>query len=339
MLFGILLLTGCVLDEGRASSGNVVADGDYLPVLPKTPAGWPSIHWPADNPFTPAKAILGRRLFFDKILSRDRSVSCGSCHLPTEGFADPGAALSLGVHGRFAKRNSPTLTNVAFGTSFMSEGGVPTLELQAISPIVSENEMDMTAAEIETRLSIDTLYLRLFRQAYGEGPITFSGVTKALATYERTLLSMNSPYDRWQAGESDALSPSAKRGAAIFLGEKGDCWHCHAPPLFTDRDFHNTGLDFVLTDLGRALVTGRTSDEGSFKTPTLRNIGVTGPYMHDGRFTTLRQVVEHYNAGGKPHPNVSALIRPMGLTDGELNDLVNFLEALTDSTFLTAPRP
>jgi cytochrome c peroxidase len=295
--------------------------------------------WPSENPYTPAKAILGRRLFFDTILSRDRSTSCGSCHHPDQGFADRGVVLSLGVDGQRAHRNSPTLTNVGLNTSFLFEGGVPTLELQALAPLFAENEMDMTSTLIETRLAADTMYVRLFRQAYGEGAITLSGVTKALATYQRTLISARAPFDRWKAGEVTAMSESARRGATLFLGEKGDCWHCHAPPLFTDRSFHNIGLDSVLTDLGRALVTGRSVDEGAFKTPTLRNVGVTAPYMHDGRFATLRDVVNHYNAGGKPHANTSALIRPMGLTAGEVDDLVAFLEALTDSAFLASPKP
>lgn len=334
-----LLLNGCLLGEKEAKEASVVSDGTYVPLTPSLPSGWPAISWPADNPFSPAKAILGRRLFFEKALSRDRSVSCGSCHRPEQGFADAGAPRSTGVHGLLAHRNSPTLTNIAFGTSFMFEGGVPTLELQAIAPLFAENEMDMNGTEIEARLAADTLYVRLFRQAYGEAPITLGGVTRALATYQRTLVSYRAPFDRWKAGDETALSAAARRGADLFLGEKGDCWHCHAPPLFTDRGFHNIGLDTVLSDIGRALVTGLTADEGKFKTPTLRNVAVTGPYMHDGRFTTLRQVVEHYNTGGRPHPNTSAVIRPLGLSSDEITDLVAFLEALTDSAFLAEPQP
>jgi cytochrome c peroxidase len=221
----------------------------------------------------------------------------------------------------------------------MFEGGVPTLELQALAPLFAENEMDMTGTEIEARLATDSTYIRLFRQAYGEGPITLAGVTKALATYERTLVSYRAPFDRWQAGDTEALSAAAQRGAALFLGEKGDCWHCHAPPLFTDRSFHDIGLDSAPVDVGRYLVTGRDADIGVFKTPTLRDVGVTGPYMHDGRFATLRQVVEHYNTGGKPHANKSAVVRPLGLTSGEIDDLVAFLESLTDSVLLAQTAP
>jgi cytochrome c peroxidase len=338
-LCSVLVLGGCLFQDDATPTETVIADGDYVPEVPRLPAGWPALRWPHDNPFSPAKAILGRRLFFDTILSRDRSVSCASCHHPDQAFADQGVVRSVGVHGLLAHRNSPTLANVAYNTSFLSEGGVPTLELQALAPLFAENEMDMTGTEIEARLTVDTLYVRLFRQAYGDGPITLAGVTKALATYQRTLISARSPYDRWQAGEVTALSESARRGAELFLGEKGDCWHCHAPPLFTDRGFHSVGLDLVLSDLGRALVTGHAADEGKFKTPTLRNIAVTAPYMHDGRFATLRDVVDHYNLGGKAHPNSSPLMRPLGLTSHEVDDLVSFLESLTDSSFLASPRP
>ena len=146
---------------------------------------------------------------------------------------------------------------------------------------MAENEMHMTQAEIEARLAADTVYVRLFRQAYGEGPVTLSGVAKALATYQRTLVSYRSSYDRWKAGEENALSPAAKRGEVLFMGKKADCARCHVPPLFTDGDFHNLGLDSVFADAGRSVFTNKPSDAGKFKTPTLRNVAVTSPYLHD----------------------------------------------------------
>jgi cytochrome c peroxidase len=338
-----LLLGGCFPDAGAGSAPEDpdpgYSDGDWSPARPVPPKGWPALAWPKDNPYSSAKAVLGRRLFFETALSRDRSVSCASCHEPSRAFSDAGNAFSAGVHGLRTHRNAPSLTNAGFGGAFLFEGGVPTLELQALAPLFAGNEMDMTGAEIEARLAADTLYVRLFRQAYGEGPITLAGATKALATYQRTLVSFGSPYDRWRAGDGNALSPAAKRGEALFTGEKGDCWHCHAPPLFTNGDFHNLGIDSVLTDLGRALVTGKTSDEGKFKTPSLRNVAVTSPYLHDGRLSTLTEVVEHYNAGQGRHPNTDALMRPLGLSPQEVSDLVAFLEALTDSGFLAQPRP
>jgi cytochrome c peroxidase len=221
----------------------------------------------------------------------------------------------------------------------MFDGRETSLEAQALFPLFAANEMDMTGSEIEARLAADTAYIRRFRHAYGEGPITLEGVIKALATYQRTLVSHRAPYDRWVAGEDGALSSEAKRGAVLFLGAKTDCRQCHVPPLFTDEGFHNTGLDSAPQDLGRAAVTGRASDAGRFKTPTLRNIELTGPYMHDGRFQTLGEVLQHYNAGGGPHANKDPRIRPLGLTPGELADLAAFLESLTDLSFLESPWP
>jgi cytochrome c peroxidase len=331
------LLSGCLFAE--SGQDPVSTDGDWTPEVHSLPAGWPAQRWPADNPYSADKAILGRRLFFEKQLSRDSTISCASCHRPAEGFADAGRTVSLGIFGQPTTRNAPTLSNLVFSEAFLFEGGVPTLELQALVPILAHNEMDITGAEIETRLKADTAYPRLFRRAYGNGPITLSGVTKALATYQRTLISYRSPFDRWKAGDNSALSPAARRGADLFLGERGDCWHCHAQPLFTDGGFHDIGLDSLPLDVGRAAVSGLSSDEGKFKTPTLRNVQVTGPYMHDGRFATLREAVEFYNTGGKPHKNRDALMRPLGLTPDEVSDLVAFLEALTDSTFLSQTGP
>ena len=196
----------------------------------------------------------------------------------------------------------------------------------------------MTAGEIVSRLAADTLYVRLFRQAYGKGSITMDGVTKALATYQRILLSYRSPYDQWKAGDSGALSDAAKRGEALFMG-KAECWRCHAPPLFTNGEFHNTGLDIVGNDIGRMAITGLSSDEGRFKTPSLRNVGLTSPYMHDARLATLENVIEHYNAGLASHPTTDTLIRPLGLNSGEVSDLIAFLESLTDSAFMADRGP
>jgi cytochrome c peroxidase len=338
--FLCVFLGGCLLDKPAEPERDPgYADGDWTPQRPSMPKGWPALAWPHDNPYSSAKAVLGRRLFFETALSRDRRVSCASCHAPSNGFADAGRMVSTGVFGLTTHRNAPSLTNAGLATAFLFEGGVPTLELQALVPLLAPNEMDMTAPEIEARVAADTFYVRLFRQAYGEGPVTLSGVTKALATYQRTLVSYRSPYDRWKAGDETAMTAAAKRGEALFVGEKADCWHCHAPPLFTDGQFHNLGLDSVLTDLGRALVTGLPADEGKFKTPGLRNVGVSAPYLHDGRFRTLTEVVDQYNKGETHHRNSDALMRPLGLTDAEVADLVAFLEALTDSAFLATSPP
>lgn len=326
-------LGGCLADgEG--------GEGPPAETAPEAPPGWPRIAWPADNPYSAAKAELGRKLFFDPRLSSDEAISCSWCHDPRAAFADQhGTALSTGVRQQLTRRNPPTLTNVAFGTTFTLAGGIPTLEQQALAPLFAPDEMDMTGPEIEAVVRADTAYVRLFEAAFGPEPPGLAMVTKALATYQRTLISASSPYDRWAAGDTAALSPAARRGAALFLGEKGDCWHCHAPPLFTDGKFHNIGLDSLPEDLGRALVTGRRADEGKFKTPTLRNVPATAPYMHDGRFETLEDVIEHYNSGGVEHPNRDPLMRPLGLTRDERDDLAAFLQSLLDREFLERHTP
>jgi cytochrome c peroxidase len=335
----VLFLTGCLADNDSGEPDPGYSDGDWTPVRPVLPKGWPAPQWPKDNPYSSAKAVLGRRLFFETSLSLDTTISCGSCHQPTAGFADAAKRISNGVQGHFTKRNSPSVANALFGSSFMLDGGRPTLESQALAPLFAANEMSMTQGEIEARLAADTAYVRLFRQAYGEGPITLSGVTKALATYQRTLVSYRSAYDRWQAGDEDAVSPAAKRGAALFAGAKTNCRHCHAPPLFTDGDFHDLGFDSALTDRGRAIITGNDNDAGKFKTPSLRDVGVSAPYMHDGSFGTLQEVVEYLNAGTGSRPGTDALLHPLGLTEDEVLDLVAFLESLTDSTLLLESMP
>jgi cytochrome c peroxidase len=223
--------------------------------------------------------------------------------------------------------------NLAFASAFMYDGRAGSLEQQALLPLFASNEMDMTGPEIEARLAADTFYVRLFRQAYGPGRIKMEGVVQALATYQRSLISCRTPFDRWQAGDESALSTEAKRGALLFSGKAG-CAQCHVPPLFTDGKFHNIGLDSIPVDRGRAHLTGLPADEGAFKTPTLRNVAVTGPYMHDGRFESLEQVIGHYNAGGRPGAPRDVLLRPLGLTEKETLELLEFLRSLDDPYIL-----
>ncbi|HAO99659.1 MAG TPA: hypothetical protein DCQ83_06400, partial [Fibrobacteres bacterium] len=230
-VFSSAMLAACVSDDSSGKQeAPLIADGEYVPVRPESPPGWPAIQWPADNAFTPAKAILGRRLFAETRLSRDGTVSCMWCHDDARAYSDKHSiGLSRGVRQQFTLRNAPTLTNVAFGKRFFFEGDVSTLEEQALRPLYASGEMDMTGSEIEAMLAADSAYPRLFRQAFGDAPITMAHLTQALATYERTLISAHSPYDRWAGGDTGALSASAKRGAAVFFG-KGGCAACHAPP-------------------------------------------------------------------------------------------------------------
>ena len=331
----LCLLSGCLSEPAPSPPGPdpFVGDGDEVPAKPGIPQGWPAALWPSDNPYTPAKAVLGRRLFFETehLNSTNGVVSCELCHAPSASFTD----IHYGGFGRGANfqplpRTPPTLVNLLFARTLMFEGNVSTLEEQVLFPLYAPHEMGLNAPEVERRLAGDTLYVRLFREAYGPGPIRMEGVAKALATYVRTLVSTRTPYDRWKAGEEDAIPVQAKAGEALFMG-KAQCFRCHTPPLFTDGKFHNIGLDSLPLDRGRALHTGLPEDEGRFKTPTLRNLTKTSPYMHDGRFRDLESLVERYNQGGFPHAvNADSLIVPLGLNGREVYDLVQFLETLTD---------
>lgn len=326
-------LTGCLAGPETSAPPEIpfAGDGGDVPAMPEIPAGWPATLWPADNPYTPAKALLGRRLFFDPRLSPNNTVSCEWCHAPSAAFTDiHNSGFGLGVFSQPIPRTPPTLVNLVFAPVLMFEGNVSTLEEQVLLPLFSPGEMGMSGPLVESRLAEDTVYVRLFRQAYGPGPIRMDGVARALATYLRTLVSTRTDYDRWKAGDADALSPAAKAGEALFMG-KARCFRCHAPPLFTDGDFHNIGLDSVPKDRGRVLHTGLPADEGRLKTPTLRNLTRTGPYMHDGRFGDIEAVLMHYNAGGFPQAvNADSLIVPLGLSGRELYELAEFLRTLRD---------
>jgi len=303
-------------------------------IKPDIPAEFPEVPIPDDNPITNSKVELGRFLFYDKQLSKDQTISCSSCHQPENAFSDAGKSKSIGIYGRIGKRNSPTLTNVAYNLRYFAEGGVPTLELQAIAPLIDILEMGINTDTLVDRLKLDVQYKSKFKSAWGDEQITIERVTKSIASFERMLISSNSAFDKWRRGDENAISSSAKNGYEIFFGEKGDCFHCHNGFNFTDNGFHNTSLDSVTIDYGRYRVTLKDNDIAKFKTPTLRNIEKTFPYMHDGRFQTLEEAVNHYNSGGKHHPNSDALMRPLHLTDQEKQDLVSFLKSLTDESFI-----
>lgn len=330
-----VILFGAVIIATATGCGDAV--GALEPPTLTTPKEFPAIVFPKDNPYTPEKAEIGRHLFYDTRFSRDYSVSCASCHKQKHAFSDGFNPFSSGVAGRKGTRNSMTLTNIAYNTSFFWDGGVPTLEQQAIAPIIHPDEMDMNTDTLLVRLRAEPQYRELFKKGWNSEEITLERVTKSLATFERTLISSNAPYDRWRRGETEAMTPAAIRGHDLFFGEQGDCFHCHVSFNFTDNTFHNNGIDSVSVDYGRGRVTNLSRDEGTFRTPTLRNIALTPPYMHDGRFNTLEEVVKHYNSGGKLHPNRDPLMRPLGLSDQEISDIVAFLNALTDSTFINNP--
>jgi cytochrome c peroxidase len=290
---------------------------------------------PADNPLTEAKAALGRKLFFDPLLSNDRSVSCSTCHDPARAFADE-RTLAVGVFGRVGRRHSPTLINRGFGRAQFWDGRAGTLEAQVLQPITDPNEMDLSIEDTVKRLTADASYRAAFQTAF-ERPISAEDLGRALASYLRTIRSGDSPYDRFIAGAQDALTPEQQHGLQIFR-TKGRCGICHTEPTFTNEQFQNTGVAWRIDpggatgtyqDDGRFAVSGLERDRGKFKTPTLREIARTAPYMHDGSLATLADVIEFYDKGGRPNRNLFPAVRPLGLLPEEKLALLEFLESLS----------
>jgi cytochrome c peroxidase len=293
------------------------------------PKGFPLPKFPSDNQPTEARILLGKKLFEDPILSRDFTISCKTCHLKNMAFSDQ-QKLSAGIENRKGIRNTPGLFNIAYNKSFFWDGGVPTLEQQVLAPIENPLEMDFNVSDAVERLEKDEEYRKLFRKAYNQEPSIYS-LTRAIANYERTLLSGNSRFDDYQQNKNmNALNESEKNGMEIFFGEKGECFHCHSGFNFTDNSFMNNGLYENYADSGRQRVTQNEEDKGKFKVPSLRNINLTPPYMHDGSLATLEEVIDHYNSGGKNNINKSFFIKPLGLSEGEKKDIVNFLKSLTE---------
>jgi cytochrome c peroxidase len=325
-----LCVAACGSDPEPAAPAG--AADDWLSV----PSDFPPLPAPADNELTRERAALGKRLFFDQQLSSTREIACASCHVQSAAFADPNR-FSVGVDGKIGARNAPALVNLAWSKSFFWDGGVPSLELQAVGPIQNELEMDMTLEGVAERLAGDTELTTAFFDAYGRGPSEFT-ITRAIASFVRTLVSGQSPYDRFHRGDETALTAEARRGLEIFSGERGECFHCHAGVNLAIDEFRNNGIAEDDPDRGRAVISRSELDVGRFKVPTLRNVAVTAPYMHDGSLATLAEVVEHYDQGGRGHPNTDPVIKPLGLTPEEKQDLVRFLESLTDEAFLTDPR-
>ena len=260
---------------------------------------------PEENPLTPEKIALGRELFFDQRLSRDGSVSCASCHDPERAYSD-GRAVAIGVFGRQGRRNAPALINRGYGRLFFWDGRVTTLEEQVLKPIQDPNEMDLTLSEAATRVGL-----------------TVNEISRALASFVRSILSGDSPYDRFVNGNRAALTAEQQAGLQIFRG-KGNCTACHVGPNLTDEKLHNTGVAWRggrLTDIG--------AGQGNFKTPTLREVARTAPYMHDGSLATLEEVIDFYSDGGRANPNLDTEIRPLHLGPDEKRAVVAFLLALS----------
>jgi cytochrome c peroxidase len=284
---------------------------------------------PPDNPITPEKTALGRRLFFETRLSGDGRTSCATCHQPSRRFTD-GRRVARGVFGREGQRNTPSILNRAYGRSAFWDGRAETLEDQVRVALTGDRDLGLSLEEAVARLTRDPEYSLAFLAAFGE-PVTALRIAQALATFVRTQLSGNSRFDRFLTGDVRALRPEERRGLEVFSG-RARCARCHAGPLLSDESFHNTGVawkDARFADPGRAAVTGSDRDRGAFKTPSLREVARTAPYMHDGSMARLTDVIEFYEAGGRSNPNLDVDIRPLKLTGDEKAALLAFLRSLS----------
>ena len=320
-----------------ASASDTVISGKWSMTLP-VGLQVTSANIPDDNSMNDDKIALGKLLYFDPRFSKDETVSCATCHNPFHGFADS-TRTSTGVGGKHGTRNSPTLINRLFSADQFWDGRVKDLEHQVPGALLNPITMAMgSETEVAERVRGIKGYAPLFVKAFGDDTVDVGRISKAIAAYERTLVSGDSPYDRHQDGDKDALSASAIRGLALFTG-KANCKTCHTGFNFTDEDYNNIGVGMAKPepDVGRYAVTKNDADRGKFKTPTLRNVALTAPYMHDGSEETLEDVIAFYDQGGIPNPNLSKEIRPLGLTAQEKQDLVAFLETLTGAVTNASP--
>ncbi len=277
------------------------------------------------------KVLLGRKLFYDPIMSMDSTISCASCHDPSLAFSDD-VPFSKGVGGALGTRNAPSLSNVVYQKRLLREGGLPTLEMQILVPIQEHNEFNSNIVDISEKLNSRPDYVALSMAAFHSAPNPFV-ITRSIAAFERILISGESKYDDFINKKSD-FTPEEKLGFELFMSDKTHCSSCHGGFLFTNQTFENNGLYEVYKDQGRMRLTGTIEDEAKFKVPSLRNIAVTAPYMHDGSLNSLDEVIEHYNSGGKSHINKSSLVKPLGLSNEEKLALKAFLQTLTDENFI-----
>ena len=298
--------------------------------------------FPANNPLTEEGVALGEKLFFDKRLSLDGNISCASCHMPQQAFSDR-RAVSLGIRGQEGERNAMPIFNLAwnYDDRFNWDGKALSLEEQAFRPVTHPKEMGNNWINVARTLQEDKEYPNLFELAFGIREIDSIVITKALAQFERTLISAQAPFDQFLLGQRN-LTSRQENGLAIFMDEeRGDCFHCHGNvnnPLWTDNDFHNNGLDTDFADIGLGAVTGNPADNGKFRTPSLRNLTRSAPYMHDGRFQTLEEVVNHYSEGLKPSATIDPLMKKVNqggvqLSPEDKADLIAFLRSLSDPNF------
>ncbi|MCY3954502.1 MAG: c-type cytochrome [Nitrospira sp.] len=339
LIAGVLLLfvsiqTGMTQADSSSGSG-------HAPFQLTLPLGLEkdSLVIPEDNPLTTEKVELGKLLFFDKRLSANDTIACASCHMPSLAFTD-GQPVSAGIHGQKGGRSAPTAINRVFSSAQFWDGRAATLEEQSVGPFANPIEHGFKDHdELVAKVKSIAGYQPLFERAFGSPAITTDLIGKAIASFQRTLLSGNSAYDRFTMGnEEQALSANAQNGLRVFLG-KGQCLRCHFGFNFTDEQYHNLGVgsNKKESDVGRQAVTKKAEDTGAFKTPTLREIAKTAPYMHDGSLATLREVVDFYDQGGIPNPRLDPVIKPLKLTEQEKKDLVEFMESLNGEGWNVTP--
>lgn len=307
---------------------------NFTPIYLDIPKGWPKPNYDfKNNPLSEERFQLGRNLFYDPILSRDNTISCASCHLQQTGFTHVDHDLSHGIDGKIGTRNSSTIMNIAWSKNFMWDGSIKHLDDQAINPITSKVEMDETMQNVVKKLQDSEKYKELFKKAFETDKITEQLTLKAISQFLVMLKTSNSKYDK-VIRKVEKFTEMEKKGYKLF---KVHCASCHKEPLFTNNEFENNGLtiDTTLNDMGRMFVTKNKKDKQKFKVPTLRNVQFTFPYMHDGRFKMLNEVLKHYNNGIVNSETLSKELRkPMNLTDNERTELVAFLKTLTDNEFL-----
>lgn len=292
---------------------------------------------PEHNQLTDKRIELGKMLFFDTNLSKDKKISCASCHKPEFAFSDAGKAVSDGVNGGKTTRNSPMIFNAVYQNAFFLDGRVKSLEAQALGPLTHPQEMGMTEKEIVDVVKNNPEYKKRFKECYGE--VNIENICAAIASFERSIISTNSPFDRDMQGDTTALTPAQKRGRALFFSFKIGCQKCHNGHNLTNREFMNIGLDEEYKDQGLYNITKKEQDKGKFITPSLRNVALTAPYMHDGRFKTLEEVIDFYATGGKEHPNKAGQMNSFTITLAQKADLIAFLHSLTDEQFKAKTQP
>jgi cytochrome c peroxidase len=299
----------------------------------RIPSHFPEpVYGQGENALEAKKIALGRKLFYDPVLSVDGTVSCASCHHQESAFSDEGKALSTGINGKEGLRNSPALFNLAWIPAFMADGGINHIEVMPIAPITDSLEMGEDLAAVIEKLQLNPDYAAEFKEAFEQTQITAKQMLVSLAHFMASMVSLNSLYDQVEQ-DKRVYTPLQKSGAKLF---ETHCASCHQPPLFTDFSYRNNGLDQRSDDPGRARITNAESDHGRFKVPSLRNISVTSPYMHDGRFNTLKEVLAHYQHGIQTNPNLDeSLKQQIHLTAQEQQAMLAFLQTLTDYTYLT----